>query len=107
MCKRGSKSVRFGKQKVIAKVCTLAKKTLVPIIHLLFMRNILEEAIENNGTTISDFRRVDEKTGNFQKFLKVYGKNNQPCPKCGVPIQRIVQQQRSTFFCIECQRIKR
>ncbi len=60
--------------------------------------------VENNGTTISDFRRVDDKTGKFQQFLKVYDKNEQPCPDCGVPIQRIVQQQRSTFFCPECQR---
>ena len=67
-------------------------------------QNILKEAIENNGTTISDFRRVDDKTGAFQEFLQVYGKNNQPCPECGVTIQRIVQQQRSTFFCSECQK---
>ena len=71
-----------------------------------FTQTILEEAVKNNGTTISDFRRVDDKTGEFQQFLKVYGKTNQPCPKCGIPIQRIVQQQRSTFFCLECQKIK-
>ena len=69
-----------------------------------FTQEVLGEAIENNGTTISDFRRVDDKTGKFQQFLKVYDKNEQPCPDCGVPIQRIVQQQRSTFFCPECQR---
>ncbi|MBT5795446.1 MAG: DNA-formamidopyrimidine glycosylase, partial [Deltaproteobacteria bacterium] len=33
-----------------------------------------------------------------------YGKNNQPCPECSVPILRIVQQQRSTFYCSECQK---
>ena len=68
-----------------------------------YTQSVLEEAIENNGTTISDFRRVDDKTGKFQQFLKVYDKKEQPCPDCGVPIQRIVQQQRSTFFCPECQ----
>ena len=67
-------------------------------------QSILKEAIKNNGTTISDFRRVDDKTGKFQQFLQVYGKNKQACPKCDVPIQRIVQQQRSTFFCPECQK---
>jgi formamidopyrimidine-DNA glycosylase len=69
-----------------------------------YTQSILEEAIKNNGTTISDFRRVDDKTGKFQQFLQVYGKNKQACPKCDVPIQRIVQQQRSTFFCPECQK---
>ena len=67
---------------------------------------ILEEAIKNNGTSISDFRRINDKTGKFQKFLQVYGKKNQPCPKCGIPIQRVVQQQRSTFFCLGCQKMK-
>ena len=68
-----------------------------------FTQAVLKKAIENNGTTISDFRRVDDKTGKFQQFLKVYDKKEQPCPDCGVPIQKIVQQQRSTFFCPECQ----
>jgi len=88
-----------------SEVCNFKKKDWGNIIK--FTKIILQEAIEKNGTTISDFRRVDEKTGEFQKFLKVYGKNNLPCPKCSVPIQRIVQQQRSTFFCNECQKIKK
>ena len=46
----------------------------------------------------------DEKTGEFQNFLQVYDKESQPCPRCEVPLQRIVQQQRSTFFCIGCQK---
>ena len=56
-----------------------------------------------NGTSISDFRRVDDKTGEFQAFLRVYGKDGSPCDTCGTPIQRIVQQQRSSFFCPTCQ----
>ena len=79
------------------------KKKEWPLI-IKYTKSILEEAIKNNGTTISDFRRVDEKTGAFQQFLKVYDKKEQPCTECGTPIQRIVQQQRSTFFCPECQR---
>lgn len=67
------------------------------------MRRILRAAIAKNGTTISDFRRVDEKSGEFQDFLRVYGKMGQPCPQCRVPIQRVRQQQRSTFYCPECQ----
>jgi formamidopyrimidine-DNA glycosylase len=66
-------------------------------------RRILRKAIRNNGTTISDFRRVDEKRGEFQHFLKVYGKAGNPCPRCRTPIARIRQQQRSTFFCPACQ----
>tara|TARA_Y100001970_G_scaffold280642_1_gene389944 strand:+ start:3328 stop:4155 length:828 start_codon:yes stop_codon:yes gene_type:complete len=87
-----------------SSVCKFRKKDWVKIVN--FTREVLEEAIANNGTTISDFRRVDDKTGQFQKFLNVYGKKNEPCTKCGTPIQRIVQQQRSTFFCLECQKFK-
>jgi len=85
-------------------VCSLKNKDWIKIIK--FTQLILKEAVKNNGTTISDFRRVDNKTGKFQQFLKVYGKTNHPCPKCGIPIQRIIQQQRSTFFCLKCQKIK-
>ena len=67
-------------------------------------RRTLRAAIHHNGTTISDFRRVDEKTGGFQEFLKVYGKQGQPCPRCRAPILKARQQQRSTFFCQSCQK---
>jgi len=66
-------------------------------------RQVLRQAIASNGTTISDYRRVDEKSGEFQNFLRVYGKGGQPCPVCRTPVQRIRQQQRSTFFCPTCQ----
>ena len=87
-----------------SEVCNLQRNDWRNIAK--YSQIILKKAIKNNGTTISDFRRVDDKTGKFQQFLRVYGKANQPCPKCGIPIQRIIQQQRSTFFCLECQKIK-
>jgi formamidopyrimidine-DNA glycosylase len=67
-------------------------------------RRILRKAIHKSGTTIRDFRRVDEQTGEFQNFLRVYGKAGEPCPSCRTPIARVVQQQRSTFYCPACQR---
>lgn len=67
-------------------------------------RKILRKAISKNGTTISDFARVDSKQGEFQNMLKVYGRENEPCTSCRNPIVRIVQQQRSTFYCPQCQR---
>lgn len=67
------------------------------------VRGVLRLAIRKNGTTISDFRRVDQKTGEFQNLLKVYGKERSPCPRCRTPIAKIRQQQRSTFYCPSCQ----
>jgi len=67
---------------------------------VLETKNVLQEAIKYNGTTISDYRSVENKTGEFQNFLKVYGKKT--C-ECGAIIQRIKQAGRSTYFCSECQ----
>lgn len=67
-------------------------------------QQVLTEALLKNGTSISDFRRVDDKTGEFQNFLQVYDRTGQPCRQCGTSIERLVQQQRSTFYCPKCQR---
>jgi len=66
-------------------------------------RKILNQALKHNGTTISDFRRVDDKTGEFQNFLKVYGRQGLACRICEEKIQKIKQKQRSTFLCPSCQ----
>ena len=63
---------------------------------------VLSEAIEKNGTTISDYRRVDGKTGEFQNYLKVYQKVN--C-ECGNKISKIKISGRSTYFCNKCQKL--
>ena len=67
------------------------------------LRGILREAIRHNGTTISDFRSVDDKTGEFQYWLRVYDREGEPCRVCGERIERIRQAQRSTSFCPHCQ----
>lgn len=65
---------------------------------------ILSLAIEHCGTTFSDFQDSRGESGSFQNFLAAYGREGQPCRACGRTIDRIVQQQRSTFFCAECQK---
>jgi len=64
------------------------------------IRSVLIQAIECNGTTISDYRRVDDKTGTFQNFLQVYGKN--VCTK-GHKIEKVKIGGRSTYYCPVCQ----
>ena len=68
------------------------------------IKSILKRAIKMQGTTISDYKLTSGDKGKFQASLKVYGKENQPCPICRKPISRLVQQQRSSFFCINCQK---
>jgi len=67
-------------------------------------RKILTLALKHNGTSISDFRRIDDKQGDFQNFLKVYGKEGHLCIKCNSKIKKITQNQRSTYYCPWCQR---
>lgn len=68
------------------------------------LRLVLGRAIRAGGTTISDFRDANGSSGGFARRLAVYGRADGPCPRCGAPIVRIVQQQRSTYFCTTCQR---
>ncbi len=67
-------------------------------------RGVLAEAVSHCGTTFSDFQGAHGTAGSYQHYLSVYGRQDQPCPGCGAPIERIVQHQRSTFFCPRCQR---
>lgn len=62
---------------------------------------VLSEAIEMGGTSISDFRRIDDKSGEFQNFLQVYQKEQ--CPK-GHKVERSVIAGRGTFYCPICQK---
>ncbi len=68
------------------------------------VKRILRASIKNRGTTFSDYRLTNGKGGEFQRFLKVFQKEGEPCLNCQNPIQKKVQQNRSTFFCTECQK---
>lgn len=67
-----------------------------------FTVKILAQAIENCGTTFSAFQDAHGLIGNYGRFLKVYEREGQPCPRCGAEIIRVVQAQRSTYFCPHC-----
>jgi formamidopyrimidine-DNA glycosylase len=67
------------------------------------IRKVLRAAIRNNGTSFSDFMGADGKLGRNQQFLKVFQKEGGACIRCGTPIQRIRQGNRSSFYCSNCQ----
>lgn len=68
------------------------------------IKKTLTESIASGGTTIRDFEGADGKLGYFVQNLKVYGHVDEPCKTCGTTIERIVQGNRSTFFCPHCQK---
>ena len=68
------------------------------------IRKVLAKAIKAGGTTLQDFAKVDGKPGYFSQELSVYGRENENCYSCNGKIKRIVQNQRSTFYCPICQK---
>ena len=65
--------------------------------------SVLGESIRRMGTTFSMYRNPRGEPGAFAEELRVYDRAGEPCRTCGTPIRRIVQGQRSTFFCPRCQ----
>jgi formamidopyrimidine-DNA glycosylase len=71
------------------------------------MKEVLELAIQYEGSTLADgtYRNTLNQDGSYQNEHRVYDRAGQWCPTCGKSrIQRIVQAQRSTFFCQRCQK---
>jgi formamidopyrimidine-DNA glycosylase len=71
------------------------------------MRRILLAAIRHQGSTLRDgaYQVSRESPGGYQRYHRVYGLSGKKCLTCGnAEIIKIVQAQRSTFFCPACQR---
>ncbi|MBV8809739.1 MAG: bifunctional DNA-formamidopyrimidine glycosylase/DNA-(apurinic or apyrimidinic site) lyase [Acidobacteriaceae bacterium] len=65
---------------------------------------VLHAAIAHKGSSISDYVDTAGNRGNFQQLHCVYGREGQPCVRCGTLIRRIVLGQRGTHYCPRCQR---
>ncbi len=85
----------------VKKAEKIAKSDIRKIVR--YTKNVLKEAIEAGGTTISDYRDVDGSEGKFVQSLRVYGKDGEPCPVCKQKIIRSIIGGRATFFCEKCQ----
>ena len=68
------------------------------------VRLILKKAIEAGGSSLKDFVNSDGDPGHFMVQTKVYDRKDLPCKVCKTPIIQIVQGQRSTYFCPQCQK---
>lgn len=67
---------------------------------------ILKRAIRLMGTSVDTFIGLNGQSGRFQKYLQVYGREGQPCRRCGAVIVRKEIGGRSAHFCPRCQRFK-
>ena len=67
------------------------------------VKAVLGAAIKQGGTTLRDYVNADGTPGYFRQKLYVYERDGQPCRRCGTPIRKLSQGQRSTYFCPACQ----
>lgn len=68
------------------------------------IKSVLTAAVAAGGSTLRDFSDANGEAGHFQAHARVYGREGQACMGCGAPILRMVQGQRSTYYCGCCQR---
>jgi formamidopyrimidine-DNA glycosylase len=88
-------------RRMAASVAGKRCERLVPAIV-----DVLKEAIEAGGSSLRDHRQASGELGYFQHRFRVYDRENTACPTpgCKGAIGRIVQANRSTYFCAACQR---
>jgi formamidopyrimidine-DNA glycosylase len=68
------------------------------------IRAALRAGIARQGATLSNYRTPDGSAGRMQEEFRVYGREGEPCDRCGTPIEKIRAAGRGTSYCPSCQR---
>ena len=69
------------------------------------VRRALARGIARQGATLRDYRTPDGGSGSMQHEFNVYGREGEPCPRCGTPIEKTRAGGRGTWYCPACQRL--
>jgi formamidopyrimidine-DNA glycosylase len=67
------------------------------------IKDALRAGIARQGTTLRDYRTPNGARGSMQDELRVYGREDEPCPRCGTAIARTRVAGRGTWYCPTCQ----
>ncbi len=70
----------------------------------LAIKKILGKAIELGGSSVATYLLADGTRGNYARELKVYGRGDKPCPRCGTTLSEIQINNRTTVYCKNCQK---
>ncbi len=81
---------------------SISERKLLNLHH--HIQRLLKSAIDKMGTSVDTYAGVNGQPGEFQAYLQVYGRENQPCVLCGTKIVREKLGARSAHFCPRCQR---
>ncbi|WP_147819643.1 bifunctional DNA-formamidopyrimidine glycosylase/DNA-(apurinic or apyrimidinic site) lyase [Salidesulfovibrio onnuriiensis] len=83
------------------KACCIPYDRLVELFNHL--KEVLEQAIAENGSSIRDYVNADGDAGAFQNSFNVYGKKGESCPRCGCGLTARKVAGRTSTFCPGCQ----
>jgi formamidopyrimidine-DNA glycosylase len=84
---------------------TLSRRKAIEL--LARIREVFAQAFADGGTSFdAQYLNVNGESGYFSRSLKAYGREGEPCPRCGRPIRRIAFTNRSSHFCAHCQKIR-
>jgi formamidopyrimidine-DNA glycosylase len=88
--------------KPIRKASALTRKDCEQLVRDI--KFVLQRSIDQGGTTLRDFVGGDGKPGYFKQQLLVYGRGNQPCMTCKKPLKEVRMNDRTTVYCVACQK---
>lgn len=88
--------------KPLRKAGALSRTHCEDLVRLI--KFVLKRSIDQGGTTLRDFVGGDGKPGYFQQQLLVYGRGGEPCGQCGRALKEIRMGDRTTVYCVDCQK---
>ncbi|MFD9368727.1 bifunctional DNA-formamidopyrimidine glycosylase/DNA-(apurinic or apyrimidinic site) lyase [Streptomyces sp. NPDC060020] len=69
------------------------------------VRDVMNAALAVGGTSFDSlYVNVNGESGYFDRSLDAYGREDEPCRRCGTPMRRRPWMNRSSYFCPRCQR---
>jgi formamidopyrimidine-DNA glycosylase len=81
----------------------LSRKEVMGLID--HAREVMKEALAQGGTSFDSlYVNVNGESGYFERSLDAYGREGEPCRRCGAPIKREAFMNRSSYRCPRCQR---
>ncbi len=84
------------------RASSLSREDLTRLLSAV--QEVLREAIELGGSSVSDYVSADGEEGFFQLQHRVYGREGEPCLTCRTAIRRVVIAGRSSHYCPQCQK---
>jgi formamidopyrimidine-DNA glycosylase len=88
--------------KPIRKAGSLTRKNCEDLVRDI--KFVLQRSIDQGGTTLRDFVGGDGKPGYFKQQLLVYGRGGEPCSGCKKPLKEVRMNDRTTVYCVSCQK---